>query len=430
MTQNQLLAAAIEVDITPPPGLNLDGYAARADKSVGTHDPLIGQILILETGAKKVMIICLDLVAVSLAFTSQLRMEIQQAIGIPPENILISCSHTHSSVSGFMPPHPGIPTSPNPELQQKVGKQLLAAITSAYDQRKPAQVGIGKGIVEGIGLNRNDPNAAVDNEVFILRVDTDSGDPLAVLMNYGCHPTVLGYSNLYYSADYPGAARANLRKIYPNTIFMYTNGASGDISTRFTRREQTFKEVERMGRILSGEVLKVMQTIATHPASILAASVAAIELKFRPFPEPETAQLELETLKKELQLLKDRGADHGEIRKATTRVEGAAGQLMMRKDLEGITSYASQMQVIIIDTLALVGIPGEPFTKTVLEIKSKSPLPNTAVISYANDYRGYFPDEDTIAQKSYEALVSPYGAETALMLRDTALELIHRSVNV
>jgi len=179
-----------------------------------------------------------------------------------------------------------------------------------------------------------------------------------------------------------------------------------------------------MGRILSGEVLKVMQTITTHPASLLAAYREPIVLPFRPFPSESEAEMELATLKEELKSLKKSGADHGAIRKATTRVEGATGQLLMGKELAGSTSYNTEVHVLIIDDLALVGLPGEPFTKTVLEIKKSSPIPDTAVVSYANDSRGYFPDDETIAKRSYEALISPYGAEVSAGLRETALKLL------
>ncbi len=430
MSNDQLVASAVEIDITPPVGYSLDGYAARKEKSQGIHDPLMGQILLLKSYQKQIAIICLDLVAIGMEFTTLVRNGIQQAIGVPPENVLISCSHTHSGPAGFMPPHPGITTSSNPDLQGYVAQQLVVAAIMANKQLQSVHLGIGRGVVEGIGLNRNDPFALVDKEVIILRVDSKSGNPIAVLMNYGCHPTVLGYQNLLYTADYPGAARSNLRKIYPETIFMYTNGAAGDVSTRFTRREQSFQEVERMGRILSGEVLKVMQIITTHPATFLEAYVESLELPFRSFPSQSEATQELEILKNELNSLKNSGADHGEIRKATTRVEGATGQLLMGKELDGITSYKSQLQVVMIDDLALVGLPGEPFTRTVLEIKQASPIPDTAIVSYANDSRGYFPDAETIAKRSYEALISPYGAEVSARLRETAIKMLRRRPHV
>lgn len=306
-----------------------------------------------------------------------------------------------------------------------VARQLIGAAIWADHQLQPASLGFGRGKVEGIGLNRNDPEQPVDSEVIVVRIDAVSGQPLAVIMNYGCHPTVLGYQNLQYSADYPGAARSTLHKIYPDTIFMYTNGASGDISSRFTRRDQTFNEVERMGRILAGEVLKVMQTITTQPEQKLESRILPVELPFRPFPGHAEAQQELEHFKEELEGLKASHAPHGEIRKAVTRVEGATGQASMAKELEGRSGNKSQVHVLKIGDLVLVGLPGEPFTRTVLEIKQGSPHANTTVLSYANDYQGYFPDRVSIAMETYEALISPYGADVAERLSQAALDLLN-----
>ena len=82
------------------------------------------------------------------------------------------------------------------------------------------------------------------------------------------------------------------------------------------------------------------------------------------------------------------------------------------------------MQMLSIGDLGLVGVPGEPFTHTVLDIKAESPRAFTGVISYANDYQGYFPDAHSIQEGSYEALISPYGAEVADTLANTAKDLL------
>jgi hypothetical protein len=301
-----------------------------------------------------------------------------------------------------------------------VRRKLVGAAIWAQQRLQPARLGMGRGSVAGIGLNRNDPESGpVDNEVIVLCVEDQFGVPFAVMMNHGCHPTVLGYQNLMFSADYPGAARSVLRRVYPDTIFLFANGASGDVSTRFTRRDQSFSEVDRMGRLLASEVLKIMQTIKTGPAAELTARTMDVELKFRPFPSADVAQRELERLQAELEALKVAGAAHGEIRRATTQVEGATGQLLMAQELAGRSANYSQIQMLTIGDLALAGIPGEPFTRTVLDIKASSPKPFTAVVSYANDYQGYFPDVLSIQEGSYEALISPYSAEVANSLFET-----------
>nr|MBC7243817.1 neutral/alkaline non-lysosomal ceramidase N-terminal domain-containing protein [Chloroflexota bacterium] len=423
--RKQLLAGAVEVDITPPVGAGFDGYSARQGTSLGVLDPLLAQLLLLKCGEDQIVLISMDLLGVSLDFTQRVRAGIEQAIGVPTHCTMVTCSHTHSGAGGFLPHIPGIHTAPDPDLQRMVERKLVGAAIWAQECLQPARLGVGKGEVEGIGLNRNDPESGVvDHDVVVLRVDDASGQPIAVVMNYGCHPTVLGYQNLFFSADYPGAARAALRSIYPHTVFLYTNGASGDISTRFTRRGQSYDEVERMGRILAGEVLKEMQLIVMQDTVRLGAHVTEVEPKFRCFPSSDEAQRELERLQAELEALKAAGATHGEIRRATTRVEGAMGQAMMAKQLDNVKPRSSQVQLLQIGDLALVGWPGEAFTRTVMEIKQQSKYPYTAVVSYANDYLGYFPDAVSIAEGTYEALISPYGADAAEELRDVALRLL------
>ena len=423
----QLLAAAVETDITPPVGAGFDGYSAREGTSLGVQDPLLAQLLLLKSGTDQVILISMDLLGVEPDFTQRVRLGIQQAIGVPAHCTVVACSHTHSGAAGFLPALAGIRRSDDPELQSIVARKLIGAAIWARERLQPARLGVGRGAVEGIGRNRNNPESGpVDDEVIVLRVDDKAGTPLAVLMNYGCHPTVMGYQNLLFSADYPGAARATLRRFYPETIFMYTNGASGDVSTRFTRREQTFAEVDRMGRMLGGEVLKVMQTVVIQESVDLGARVEPVELKLRSFPSTDEARRELERLQTGLEELKATGASHGEIRRATTQVEGATAQVLLAKAFAGRTCSDSQVQVLWIGDLALVGLPGEPFTHTVLEIKSLSKHPCTAVLSYSNDEQGYFPDAASIAEGTYEALISPYGADVAEELRDIALQLLRK----
>jgi hypothetical protein len=176
--------------------------------------------------------------------------------------------------------------------------------------------------------------------------------------------------------------------------------------------------------MLAGEVLKVMETASSGDVSHLTARIQPVELPFRPFPPPEEAESEVERLRAELAALEAAGAAHGEIRRAITRVEGAEGQALMARELEGQRSRHTQVQVLDLEAAVLVGLPGEPFTRTVLEVKERSCRPYTAVVSYANDECGYFPDAASIAVGTYEALISPYGADAAERLRDTALSLL------
>lgn len=425
MSSKQLLAAAVEVDITPPAGVNMDGYAARKQRSLGVHDPLLAQLLFLKSGDSELALISMDCIGVELEFSQQVRRAIRDAVGMPEQCILIGCSHTHSGPAGFLPNLIGLENPADLDLQRIVKRKLTGAAIQAREQLQPAKLGIAHGVVKGIGTNRNDPeNGLSDNEVIVIRIDDGAGNPIAVWMNFGCHPTVLGAKNLLISAEYPGAARAALRRIYPETIFMYANGASGDISTRFSRRSQTFAEVTRMGRILAGEVLKAMQSVAYQDKATLTGRINPIELPFRDFPSDEDVQKQIREYQVKLESLKAVGASRGEIRRAKTDLQGAVGQEMLVRELKGKDRAGTEMQVLTIGDLALVGLPGEPFTHIVLEIKKKSPYLHTAIVSYSNDEAGYFPDVHSFDVGTYEALITPYRSDIADLLVQNALTML------
>ncbi len=424
---DKLQAAVMPVEITPPIGVRMEGYGAREGPSNDVHDPLFATLLVLKAGKSGIAVLTLDLVAIELAFTSRLRAALSPILGIQEQCILVAASHTHSGPAGFAGLVPLLSFDEDPILQEIVLRQVAGAATWVNHHLQPAQLGVGQGQVLGIGLNRNDPvNGPRDDEVTILRVDYVNGKPLAILMNYGCHPTVLGPTNLAISADYPGAARAELRKIYPRTAFLFTNGATGDVSTRFTRRGQGFDEVERVGRILAGEVLKQMQLITPVQEAALSGQISQVKLTLRPMPSIETAQSQLSQLQAELERMRAANEPPGEIRRAVTRVEGAQTQLLRNQSYGNTTSVITQIQLVKIGPLALLALPGEPFASTVLAIKAKSPIHPTAIISLGNGNGGYFPDAASIAAGTYEALDSPYDETAADELTQAGLNLLQR----
>ncbi|MCC7129495.1 MAG: hypothetical protein B6D39_07180 [Anaerolineae bacterium UTCFX2] len=423
--KRELFAAAIAAEITPPIGARMEGYSARKNPSNDVHDPLYASLLVLKSHDSAIAFITLDLIAVTLSFTNRLRAALSPLLGVAEDCILVAASHTHSGPAGFLGKIPLLSPDEDLQLQESVLQRVIGAGIWAKNHLQPAQVGMGQGWVHGIGSNRNDPiNGLSDDEVNILRVDRIDGQPLAVLMNYGCHPTVLGPDNLALSADYPGAARAELKKIYPGTIFLFTNGATGDVSTRFDRRGQGFDEVERIGGILAGEVLKQMQLVNPIPEAALSGRISPVKLALRPLPSLEDAQSQLNQLQTELDNMRQAKRPHGEIRKAVTKVEGAQVQLARIQENSGAAFVDTQVQVLRIEPLAFLTIPGEPFASTVLAIKAESPANPTVVVSYANDYRGYLPDAASITAETYEALTSPFDETAASQLTQAAMALL------
>ncbi|MFN2147270.1 MAG: neutral/alkaline non-lysosomal ceramidase N-terminal domain-containing protein [Anaerolineales bacterium] len=430
MSDSKVQASVVQVDITPPVGIPMEGYGAREGVSQGVHDPLVAQLLMLEGASRRLILVAADLLGIRLGVTRNLRTAIEQAIG-PSDGVMIACSHTHSGPAGFMPEVPGLRTYSDPDFQHFVERKIAGAALQASRQLVPVRLGWGSGRVRGIGTNRNDPDSdRLDDELLILRVDDSEGQPLAVLMNYGCHPTVLGQDNLLLTADFPGAARSILARIFPDTVFLFTNGASGDVSTRFTRREQTFTEAERMGSILAGGVLGTMQKVESRSSATLDCRTHALEVPFREFPPAEESQGRIDELQHRLDAMKAEGASHGDLRRVFTQWQGAVGQSKMRESLAGQSSIQTELQIFHIGEGALMGLPGEPFTQSVLRIKQDSPFLYTGVVSYCNDEIGYFPDAESFRDETYEALISPFQQDVATLIEETSLNYLQEAHHI
>lgn len=425
--ENSLQVGAVEVDITPPVGVALAGYGARTKNSTGIHDPLKVQALFIQSGANKLLLFTCDLIGIELSITAQIRQEIAQELDISPSNILISCSHTHSGPQGFLPNEPLHLSLKDEELVKITQRKLLGAAIWAVSKKEPASLFFGDQQLTGIGKNRNNPDEGPqDTQLSVLRFINRHGDPIAVLFNYGCHPTVMGHDNLLITADFPGAARQGLKAHFPNCVFMFANGACGDVSTRFTRREQSFAEVERHGLLLAGGVLEAMMKSEQVEVERVGAECVDVQFPQRDLPSPEEIDATLTRLQKKLDDLKVRSAPHGDIRKVITQLEGAHAQLEMANlDLDP-SFFKTQLQFLQIGPVFMAAIPGEPFSQTVLDIKSACSPVKTFVISHANDSKGYFPDQHTIDQGTYEALISPYDRRVPDLIFQTAVDHCHK----
>ena len=427
MSENWL-AAAVELDITPPVGTLMDGYSARTGPSIGVHDRLSAQLLMIRPGdgAEGIIVATLDLLGVGLSWTKRVRSAIVEATGISAENILICCDHTHGGPAGISPAEAGLRAPADEALQEHLARQIIGSALWAQSELQPAHLSVGRGTVTDVGANRIEPGGPFDPELLALRVDTSKApDPLAVMVNYGCHPTVMGAENRLITADLPGAVRTALRQIYPTTTVLYANGASGDVSTRYTRWEQTFAEVRRLGLILTAEAVRALQTATPLRRADLGGVTMDVTLPRRALPPLAEAEANLGRLEAELAALQHSGTPEAALRQAITRTQGARAQVSLAKQDGSMADRSTEVQAIFIGELALVGLPGEPFTETVQGIKAASPRDMTMVASYANDNQGYFPDFRSVEVGSYEALKSFFDARAGAALAESALKLLN-----
>ena len=97
----RLRAAATQVDLQPVIGSRLTGFASRLSPSIDCHDPLIARLLLLDDGATRLALIVCDLIGFSTADDAQLRRFVAKTLDMSAQNVLVSCTHTHSGPSSM-----------------------------------------------------------------------------------------------------------------------------------------------------------------------------------------------------------------------------------------------------------------------------------------------------------------------------------------
>src|SRR5262249_1611592 len=87
----EISAGVARVEITPPVGHPMGGYAARQGPSTGVHDPLYATVLLLKSGGLTVAIVSCDL----RSFPSERIVNTARERKLA-DHVLIAVTHNHS----------------------------------------------------------------------------------------------------------------------------------------------------------------------------------------------------------------------------------------------------------------------------------------------------------------------------------------------
>ena len=393
----ELRAGAAKTDITPPLGGRMYGYGARgANTSSGVHDPLYAKAMVLTDGKTKLAVVTLDLGSIDATNTAAVRDLLSKATDI--DHVLLIASHTHSAPS-FNEQFPSTEKPYPRDLERKIAE----AVAAANDALQPAHIGVGWGRVEE-GHNRRQvlpdgsvkmlwgnrarrPTSPVDYAVGVIAVNGANGEPVATLINYACHPVVLGPENLLISADYPGAMMAYVEK-HVSGQAMFIQGAAGDINPFWDKTppaEGGFEQAQKMGEAIAREVLRVRGDIA-ETSSEIALNVQRQVIPLRPRWDIEDP----------------------DVRKAIGDRYGARALSYYAARFKRVRE-AEVNTVLIGENLAIATFPGEFFVEHGLHLRRSSTIPNTIFAGYTNGALGYFPTIRAAAEGGY-------GAKTATVV--------------
>ncbi len=412
-------AGAFAIDVTPeqfPISVN-GGFSDMQAKSV--TDRLHARCLVLDDGTTKLALVVVDSCMLPRDLIDRAKELAAAKTGIPVGHMLISATHTHTAPTSTAV----FQSEPDAKYVAWLPGKIAEGIATAHANLAAAEFGWGTadepgqvfnrrwwikpgfenrdpfgGITDLVRMNPGAQNPAllqsagpVDPAVSILAARTPGGKPTALFGNYSLH-YVGGLPAL--SADYFGAFSDSVGgKVNGGPAFVagLFNGTSGDVNNiNFREAALPAKPGERI-RIVADAVTTAAKNaydrVKFTDNLTLAVAEAEIELKVRKPTASELKRAELILAGIDSRALK--GADEVYARETT----------LLAKYPDTVKL---KLQAMRVGGLGIVGIPCEVFTEIGLEIKRRSPVQPTFVVSLANGYNGYLPTPQQHRWGGYE----------------------------
>ena len=425
MTSNVKVGLA-EIVITPPQlGVKMAGYAARKGVSQDIHDNLHARAIVIDGPDTAVAMLTASVIGVGQSALDNTRKRVAERTGLPEAQIMMAATHTHSG-----------PTTTE-EYNAFLEEKCVACLLDAWDRRVEARLGVGKTCVEDVGRNRRRlgyGGLPVDPEIGIIKVEDLGGKILGVLLNYTCHPTVMGPRNLSISEDWPYYAIRTIRDtVGPDAVVGYFNGAEGDINPGYSSglsavgalipmRNWAF--TERFGTPVGQAVLEALPGIETKTSFPTRSLSRRVDLPFRTtFPltmeeaearvqQAEAALADVEAQEEISEMVLDRA----KVDVFFARLVRGGAERFYSEDRE--LSGTVELQTIQLDDAVFTTFPGEVFVEIGLEVKRRSPFEKTFVIGLGNAGQtgGYLPTREAFAEGDYEVFGSRYSEDAADVL--------------
>ncbi|HDH06928.1 MAG TPA: hypothetical protein ENF87_01010, partial [Thermoproteales archaeon] len=255
------MKAGFSKKILPSPlDIKLDGYAARFEYPKGVHDNLYVRTLVLEVGDRRIVLASYDLLGLDGRFVEELENVIKREK--LADFVIINTTHTHSATAT------GLFRPTKTWWWESIKSATLDTIREAYRTMKEARIWCSSGEVKGVFINRRNLKGPYDPEIPVVKIADEDDNYISLVVSAACHAVVLGPSNLYVSADYPGALCSFVEKnLGGGCIFL--QGYGGDINPldattnleKVYARHGTFREVERLGRVIGSEAVKIAETL-------------------------------------------------------------------------------------------------------------------------------------------------------------------------
>ncbi len=392
--------------------------------------PVNTKALALTFGDKSIVLIALDISGVKNSHSDPMRKAIAAGIGLKPDEIILSASHSHSTP--FLEPMDG----PHPYFDF-VLRQSVEAAKEAWKLRRPARYGHDVIYVVGASFNTRVPmpdggvkftrdfreglasGRPIDPRLNIFRFDDENGKPIAGWVRFATHPACVIF-NTPISGEYPGYMTESLSKtVAAGAPVLFGYGSSGDLNCIPMFGSES--DSRNLGRQLANLAAPAFEKIHTKKPTRFFFGNRTVELPLDPVPSIETLDKEIEEINTFIKAL-DTNPElewvmginckrEWPVKNKINHVKPLAewAELMKQALKSGRkfpSTWPSEITALIIDDMGLIFYPGEPFAEIGFALSAQSPLEETLLMGMSNGANGYIGTDKDRLRGGYETYSS------------------------
>ena len=366
--EGPLRAGAAKVALHPPFPAVVAGYPPPRSMASQADPPVHARAIVLQAGEARVGLVSLELLLLTGPMVEQIR---ERASDLGLQGILVFATHTHSSFGGY---------------DARVVSQLVgtgryretavdATVSAASDALHQAAAAlsdvtleVGHAAEPGFVYSRSGgepPDGALTR--VVLR---GSAGPVAELLLFAAHPTLIPRQREYVDPDYPGRL-SELREAQGGVVLVL-QGPVGNASVAFNEG-QGVERATAFAQALSGLAERATPTAVPGPVRL---SLARAEVAL---PRPDASRL-------------------------VPSLTRAAGDNFLCHS----AARVAEVNALALGPLELITLPGEPTMSSAQVLARLTGA--TGVLGLSGDYLGYVETPELVAQAAGESKRQYYGS--------------------
>jgi hypothetical protein len=244
-------------------------------------------------------------------------------------------------------------------------------------------------------------------------VTSESGESLATLVNYACHPTTLAAENRLISPDFVGSMREVIQTRYPGPC-LFLQGASAELSPRECHHAST-EIADKNGRELGFAALSTLEGMLPSGKALqfegVQESGAPLAI-WKRCSHAVPTKIEVQQLNVELELKKlpSLAQIETDLKACQDRAlaERLSRERLIRRQLGDGRTSQQPVWIWRVGEASFVGQPNEAYSIFQQRLRQSEPDKSVVVIGQVNGSCGYLPPAEFYDHDMYPVWQTPF----------------------